>query len=221
MSDDQTLNTRAQAALTAALHQGKLRAGQFVSMPQLVDLLQLPLAAVREATRHASSAGWLEIIPKRGVQIMDAQPELIRDSLDLRMVLDQEGARRRIRDPQGQQGLHDLRQTHLAILDAALRGSPPDLPPRANSVDLTLHDYLAEGLANPLLRRAYDANRIRIAIIQRVRPFVQERIISAMREHLAIMDALDRQNEDAATRAIALHCERTQHWWGVPPVGQG
>ncbi|AWX93650.1 hypothetical protein DPM13_12730 [Paracoccus mutanolyticus] len=45
------------AALVQALRQGELRAGQFLSMPQLVDILHLPLAAVREAARHASSSG--------------------------------------------------------------------------------------------------------------------------------------------------------------------
>ncbi|KRW93676.1 GntR family transcriptional regulator [Paracoccus sp. MKU1] len=209
------LNTRAQAALTQALRQGELRAGQFLSMPQLVDILKLPLAAVREAARHASSSGWLEIIPKRGVQILEARPEVIRDSLDLRMVLDQEGARRRISNDARLESLPALRQAHEQML-AAARGAPaPELSPRAIKVDLSLHDFLAEGLDNPLLRASYDANRIRIAIIQRARPFVQERIRSAMEEHLAIIDALERRDAPGAVEAVAHHCERTQHWWGV------
>lgn len=53
------LNTRAQTALTEALRSGALRAGQFLSMPQLVEILRAPIAAVRDATRHARSrAGW-------------------------------------------------------------------------------------------------------------------------------------------------------------------
>ena len=213
---DDMLNTRAQAALVQALRQGELRAGQFLSMPQLVDILHLPLAAVREAARHASSSGWLEIIPKRGVQILEARPEVIRDSLDLRMVLDQEGARRRIlTDDALPELLSPLRETHEQMLTAA-RGAPaPDLSPRAIKVDLSLHDFLAGGLDNPLLRACYDVNRIRIAIIQRARPFVQERICSAMEEHLAIIHALERRDAQAAVEAIAHHCDRTQHWWGV------
>lgn len=216
MNADEMLNTQAQAALVAALRQGTVRAGQFLSMPQLVDILELPLAAVREAARHGSTAGWLEIIPKRGVQIMDARPELIRDSLDMRMALDQEGARRRVRDPGGLLGLDELRQAHQEVLETAQGCSSAQLSPRANTVDLSLHDFLAGGMNNPLLRRTYETNRIRIAIIQRVRPFVQERIISAMQEHLSIIDAVQARDEAAAVAAIAHHCERTQHWWGVP-----
>ena len=96
MSDDKMLNTQAQLSLTEALRRGDLRAGQFLSMPQLVGILGYPLAAVREAVRHAGASGWLDIIHTRGVQVLEARPETIRDTLDARMALDQEGARRRI-----------------------------------------------------------------------------------------------------------------------------
>lgn len=215
MSEQDTLSTRALAALTQALRRGEIRAGQFLSMPQLVEILGLPLAAVREAVRHAGSSGWLDIIPKRGVRILEARPETIRDSLDLRMVLDQEGARRRILDDAALQTLPALRDAHEQILMAARNRIDLDLSPRAIVVDLSLHDFLAEGLNNPLLRAAYDSNRVRIAIIQQVRPFVHERIQTAMQEHLAIIDALQRRDVSGAVAAIARHNERTQHWWGV------
>lgn len=215
MSEQDTLNARAQVALIEALRHGELRAGRFVSMPQLVEILGMPLAAVREAVRYGATSGWLDIIPKRGVQIIEATPETIRDSLDLRMVLDQEGARRRILDQEALKTLPALREAHEQVLALARRGATPELSPGAIVVDLSLHDFLAAGLNNPLLRAAYDANRVRIAIIQRVRPFVQERILTAMQEHLAIIEALQRGDVSAAVAGIAYHNERTQHWWGV------
>ncbi|UXU76533.1 MULTISPECIES: GntR family transcriptional regulator [unclassified Paracoccus (in: a-proteobacteria)] len=213
MSDDQMLNTRAQVSLTEALRRGDLRSGQFLSMPQLVQILGYPMAAVREAARHASAAGWLDIIPKRGVQVLEARSETIRDSLDARMVLDQEGARRRIRCDR-LHGLDDLRRAHQDILAQLPRRPEAELAAQASAVDLSLHDYLAEGLDNAVLRASYETNRIRIAIIQRVRPFVTERIGSSMQEHLRIIDALERRDLAAALEAISHHSERTQHWWG-------
>ena len=209
------LNTQAQLSLTEALRRGDLRAGQFLSMPQLVGILGYPLAAVREAVRHAGASGWLDIIPKRGVQVLEARPETIRDTLDARMALDQEGARRRIAAA-ALDGLPDLRTSHQALLAEAMGQGEPELSSRAIGIDLSLHDYLAEGLGNPILRAAYEANRVRMAIFQRVRPFVQERIKSAMQEHLAIISALECRDADAAVAAIAHHCDRTRHWWGVP-----
>lgn len=88
------------------------------------------------------------------------------------MVLDQEGARRRIQ--QGDlTGLDALRAQHETLRDAAANSTASDLPPQAIGIDLSLHDYLAAGLNNPQLAAAYSANRMRIAIIQNVRPFLQ------------------------------------------------
>ena len=216
MPEGKLLNTQAQLSLTEALRRGDLRSGQFLSMPQLVGILGYPLAAVREAVRHAGASGWLDIIPKRGVQVLEARAEAIRDTLDARMVLDQEGARRRIQTG-ALDGLQALREHHQTLLAEAMGpASDPELSARAIAIDLSLHDYLAEGLENPLLRAAYEANRVRMAIFQRVRPFVQERIKSAMQEHLAVIDALERRDAGAAVDAVAYHCDRTQHWWGVP-----
>ncbi|MEX0305275.1 MAG: GntR family transcriptional regulator [Leisingera sp.] len=212
--DVQLLADRAQEALWAALRSGALRAGQFLSMPQLVTLLDYPLAAVREAVKQASSQGLLITLPKRGIQVMEASPEIIRDCLDFRMVLDQEGARRRVADG-SYAGLEALKERHQQMLEAARSNAGSDLPPQAIQVDLSLHDFLAAGLENAQLAAAYNANRMRIAIIQNARPFLQVRIVSAMEEHLAVIDALESRDAQAAAAAIRHHCEQTLRWWGV------
>ncbi len=155
-------------------------------------------------------------MPKRGIQIMDARPETIRECLDFRMALDQEGARRLI-SGDALSGLAPLRQSHEMMRDASRTAAAKNLPPKAIEVDLSLHDYLAEGLGNSRLAAAYAANRIRVAIIQNSRPFVQDRIASAMNEHLAIIDALEDRDVDIAIEAIRYHCDQTLRWWGVPP----
>ena len=64
------LADKAQEALWHALRTGRLRDGQFLSMSQLVDILDCPIAAIREAVKHASSHGLPTTLPKRGVQVM-------------------------------------------------------------------------------------------------------------------------------------------------------
>lgn len=222
--DTQLLAARAQDALWAALRRGALRDGQFLSMSQLVTMLDLPLSAVREAVKLAAAQGLLSTLPKRGIQVMEARPETIRECLDFRLALDQEGARRRIADGD-LAGLDTLRRRHQTFRAAALApaggGSVGSSGPGSSSgedaiaVDLSLHDYLADGLGNGQLAAAYGANRMRIAIIQNARPFLQDRIASAMAEHLAIIDALEARDSAAATAAIHHHFTQTLRWWGV------
>jgi DNA-binding GntR family transcriptional regulator len=53
-------------------------------------------------------------------------------------------------------------------------------------------------------------------VIQHARPFLADRIASAMNEHLAVIDALEAHNEAEAVQALKYHCEQTLRWWGVP-----
>ncbi|PWE29352.1 GntR family transcriptional regulator [Maritimibacter sp. 55A14] len=213
-NENQLMAEQAQEALWIALRTGKLRGGQFLSMSQLVEILGFPISAIREAVKQAGSRSLLATLPKRGVQVMEVRPETIRECLDFRMALDQEGARRRIAG-RNLSGLNALQGRHEEMRNAARTDRARDLPPKAIEVDLSLHDYLAEGLGNSHLADAYAANRMRIAIIQNARPFLQDRIASAMEEHLAIIDALQCGDAETAISAIRNHCERTLRWWGV------
>ena len=85
---------RAYDRLIAVLRDGRLAAGQFVSMPGVVELIELPLAATREAVKRADVDGLVRVLPKRGVLVMEATAKVTRDCMDLRAMLDAEGARR-------------------------------------------------------------------------------------------------------------------------------
>lgn len=208
------LADRAYERLRGLLRSGRLAAGQFLSMPRLVELLEMPLAATREAVKRVEARGLVTVLPKRGLQVMGTGAEITRQCLDMRAALDAEGARRLVANRDAIP-LRELRRAHLDVLSAAHRAPTPELSAIAMATDLTLHDALAQGLGNPYLARAYGENRDRIAVIQHTRPFLQDRIVSAMEEHLAIIDALAEGDGEAAVAAIGTHLRQTMRWWGV------
>ena len=205
---------RAYDRLIGALRGGSLAAGQFVSMPGLVELIDLPLAATREAVKRADVDGLVRVLPKRGVLVMEASAAVTRDCMDLRAMLDAEGARRLIARGAALP-LGELRESHEALIAEAERSMTPALPRKAIAVDLSLHDALSGGLDNPLAAEVYRVNRDRIAVIQNTRAFLPDRIVPAMREHLAIIDAVERRDAEAAVAAIAVHYRTTLRWWGI------
>jgi DNA-binding GntR family transcriptional regulator len=201
-------------ALVQALCRGKLRSGTYFTMPALVEELGFPIAAIREATKRAEQQALLKILPKRGITVMDASPAFTRHCMDMRAMMDKEGARRLLaRGPAP--GLAALRDRHQAMMTRAEQNMTPLLPPEAIDVDLSLHDALANGLENPLLLQCYSENRNRIAVIQHSRPMLQDRIVPAMREHLTIIDALDAGDIQGAVAAIDVHLVQTLRWWGL------
>jgi DNA-binding GntR family transcriptional regulator len=207
---------QAYAALLDALGRGRLRGSEFHAMPGLADILGFPLAATREAVKRAEDQSLLAILPKRGVVIMETGPATTRACMDMRAVLEAEGVRRLMAG--GRPDLTHLRDAHRALLAEAKSRPGSDLSRRALATDLSLHDFMATGLDNVFLRQAYEANRHRIAIIQNVRSFLPDRVITAMEEHLAIIDAIDSASPLAAVAEIERHLHHTLRWWGVAVI---
>lgn len=205
---------KAFLALRALLTGGDLRAGQFVSMPDLMRTLDMPMAPVREAVKRAESLALVRVLPKRGVAVMEASPALIRDCFHLRTILDQEGARELVRTGAGNR-LDGLRESHQRVLDAANEGITPALQQEAMQVDWDLHTALSEALGNDSAREIYARNRDRISVMQHSRPLLPDRIIPAMGEHLAILDAVAGGDENAAAAAVRDHFRQTLRWWGI------
>lgn len=208
------LADKAFLALRDLLTSGGLRAGQFVSMPDLMRTLGMPMAPVREAVKRAESAALVRILPKRGVAVMEATPALIRDCFHLRTILDQEGARELVRSGAGKR-LDALRATHQRVLDAAREGITSALQREAMQVDWDLHTALAEALDNDSVREIYARNRDRISVMQHSRPLLPDRIVPAMEEHLVILDAIAGGDETLAATTVRDHYRQTLRWWGI------
>lgn len=212
-SSGELQSDQAFQALLQALRKGRLRSSEFLAMPTLAETLGFPLAPTREAVKRAEEQSLLNVLPKRGVIIMEAGPETTRECMEMRTLLEKEGVRRLL--AAGPPDMRALRQTHEALIEDAGRAPGSDLSQRALATDLSLHDFMASGLDNTFLRQAYIANRNRISVIQNARSFLADRVVPAMREHLEIIAALESGDRDRALDRIDHHLKLTLRWWGI------
>lgn len=196
------------------LFRGEVRAGQLVSISELMEKTGFPLAPVREAVKHAESTGLVRILPKRGVLIIEPTPDTVRSCFHLRCMLDQEGARI-LAARLAEAPMQALREEHAAVRDQALEGITSELQQWAMAVDWKLHRALAGSLDNPLAAQVYASNHDRITVLQQSRRLLPERIIPAMDEHLRIIDAVLAGREEDAMRAVRAHLAGTLRWWGI------
>src|SRR5690606_4772259 len=150
-----------------------------LSMPMLVEQMEQPIAAIREGVKRAESSGLVTVLPKRGVLVMDAGPATTRECLELRAMFDCDGAGR-LTEGADDLPLAALRDSHERLLEQARACPTSDLSRLAIETDLSLHDFLSSGLGSKLAMQLYAENRDRIAIIQNTRPFLANRIESAM-----------------------------------------
>ena len=201
--------------LKSLLINGNLKAGQFISISDLVTIIKLPLAPVREAVKHAESLGFLTVLPKKGLVVMQASPTLIKECFHLRSIFDQEGARDLIENSRVTiTHLINLKKKHLQILKSAQKGINAKLQNEAMEVDWEMHSLLGSSINNGVAQQSYEHNKDCLWIIQRSRPPLPDRIIPAMTEHLEIIDALISGNADKSTKLIRKHFQQTLRWWG-------
>jgi DNA-binding GntR family transcriptional regulator len=200
-----TLRARAYENFRQQILEANVRPGQFVSQRELVQLLDMPLGAVRELIPRLEAEGLLRTVPQRGLQIAHVDLALIHNAFQLRLVLEREAAVRfcaTVSDAD----LAAIEDAHLRIVDRATQG-PVDsaLLADAQTVDWGLHDLMIDALGNALISQTYRVNSLRVRLIRLERALLSDdALLPAMREHLWFIEALKR-------RDAALVAERLTH----------
>ena len=91
-----TISLRAQAyeSFQQQIVDANIRPGQFISQRELMQLLDMPLGAVRELIPRLEAEGLLKTVPQRGLQVAHVDLKLINNAFNLRRVLEREAASR-------------------------------------------------------------------------------------------------------------------------------
>ena len=208
------LGDQAYLSLKQLLTTGELHPGEFMSIADLSQRIGLPVAPIRDAVKKAEAMGLLQVLPKRGIVVPSGTPKLIDECFRLRAIFDQQGARILSRTKTSHD-LHSLRARHVVVLNAAQKNMSVHAQREALALDWELHAYLAAALRNDSVSAIYDQNRDKLAMFQSSRPFLPERLISAMTEHLAIIDAIVDQDEGKAAQLVDIHLTESLRWWGI------
>ena len=182
-----------------------LRPGAFVSQRELADLLDVPIGAVREALKRLEAEGLVTLFAQRGVQIRDVNVTLINEAFDLRIVLEREAVRRAARTGADRAALEALRERTQAVIDTARERIDDDLLEETMHVDLALHALILKAFDNSLAQETFRVLDDKIRLIRMNRTFIAPRVIAAMEEHLAIIDALLVGDVPAAEAALEKH----------------
>ncbi len=185
-----------------------VRPGQLITQRELVQLLDMPLGAVRELIPRLEAEGLLRTVPQRGLQIAHVDLALINNAFQLRLVLEREAALRfcaTVSDAD----LEAIEDAHQRIVRRADKG-PIDaaLLADAQTVDWGLHDLMIDALGNALISQTYRVNSLRVRLIRLERAMLSEdALLPAMREHLWFIDALKRRDAAQVAARLTHHIE--------------
>lgn len=225
--DAQALNQRARAyqGFTHQILSGKIRSGQFVSQRELMTLLDMPLAAVREMIPRLEAGGLIKTVPQRGLQIAHVDLKLIRNAFQVRALIEREAVQHFVHIASDSE-LQAIEASHRDILERASALSKPvsdeaSLLDDAQAVDWGLHDRMVDAMGNDILSEIYRVNSLRVRLIKLEHSVITPaRLIPAMQEHLRFIAALLRRDAPEATRLLEEHINSARNRVMTAPLEQ-
>jgi DNA-binding GntR family transcriptional regulator len=203
-----SLRARAYESFRQQILDANVRPGQIISQRELMQLLGMPLGAVRELIPRLEAEGLLRTVPQRGLQIANVDLKLINNAFQLRLLLEREAAVHftgTVSDAE----LTEIEDAHVDVVRRAQRATIDDeLLTDATTVDWGLHDLMIDRLGNGLVSDTYRINSLRVRLIRLEGSMLSsEALVPAMQEHLWFIDALKRRDPEAVAQRITHHIE--------------
>ena len=203
-----SLRAQAYENFQQQILQAHIRPGQFISQRELMQLLDMPLGAVRELIPRLEAEGLLHTVPQRGLQIAHVDLKLIHNAFQLRGLLEREAAIH-FAASVSDADLAAIEDAHLRIARRARRGPIDDgLLADATTVDWGLHDLMIDALGNALISQTYRINSLRVRLIRLEGSLLSaDALLPAMEEHLWFIEALKRRDAQQVALRLEHHID--------------
>ncbi|QJT08003.1 GntR family transcriptional regulator [Oceanidesulfovibrio marinus] len=181
-----------------------LEPGQFLSQRELSEMLDVPLAPMREAVQRLASAGLVRIIAQRGVQILEPSPQMLNEAFELRIILEC-AAIKTIPLSSISEQLRENEELVLRLQSILVEPLGFERIKEVLSVDWMLHKQLIQAMGNETIESVYNINADKIRLARLRQHFRAEQLYQALDEHMKVIKALLDQDKDTAAAYMELH----------------
>jgi DNA-binding GntR family transcriptional regulator len=201
------LRDHAYSNFTEKLLAKDIRPGQIVSQRELVDLTGMPLGAIREMIPRLEADGLIKTVPKRGLQVLSIDLDLVRNAFQVRGIIEGEAIALFCKTAPMEE-IQRWAELHHDIREEAIADLTPEVLQRAQQTDWDFHDRIVDAMDNPIISDIHRINAIKIRLIRNsVTRMLPELLVSVYDEHLAIFDALVARDVAGAVKAIHDHID--------------
>jgi len=187
------------------LFERRLPAGAFVSQNELVRLTGIPVAPLRDALRVLEAEGVLTIQPRSGIQFVKPGLELTKSTYQFRTIVER-AAVRVFAETVDDEILAALSQRHEALRQRIEKDGLNEYAlAELEQLEGQLHNAVIGTLRNPLIDNSYRRMHNYLRLIRLDRKLTVPLALRSLKEHLAIIDACQARDPDAAEAALIAH----------------
>jgi len=202
---NQRMSDIAYDRVLEALFERKVQAGAFVSQSELSELIDVPVAPLRDALRMLEAEGILSIHPRSGIQFVKPGLELTRSTYQFRAII--ERAAVRIYAEQGdERDMSAILDRHLALV-ARLETNPltsADLE-EMEALEVALHNAVIGILRNLLIETSYRRMHNYLRLLRLDRRLTTPLALRTLKEHVDILKACKDRDANRAEQALDAH----------------
>ena len=199
------LSDTAYERILEALFERRVPAGGFVSQGELCDLLDIPVAPLRDALRILETEGILRIHPRSGIEFIRPGIELTRATYQFRLIIER-SAVRLFADEGDETLMKSLLQRHL---DLQARVPEQDVEGQTlkelDALEHALHNAVVAILGNSLVESTYRRMHNYLRLLRLERRTTVPIVNRTLREHIEILEACLARDPDAAEGALERH----------------
>lgn len=199
------LSDLAYTRILENLFDRRLPAGAFVSQNDLVKLLGIPVAPLRDALRVLEVEGILTIHPRSGIQFVKPGMELTKSTYQFRTIIER-AAVRNFAEWGEEDLIRELGARHRAVsIEIEKHGLTKEAMTELEALETLLHNSVIDILRNPLIDTSYRRMHTYLRLVRLDRKLTVPLAQRSIKEHLEIIDACAARDPDRAEAALVAH----------------
>jgi DNA-binding GntR family transcriptional regulator len=185
--------------------QGNLTPGSWLREQELADAMEISRAPIREAFNQLEREGFIEILPRKGAKVISISEKEVEDIFEIRETLESLAIQKSLKNI----SLEKLNQ--ITIKFERFKLKPAEKPIRLEylSLDKEFHDLLIQHCNNKMLINLLASIQEKVHWL---RGFSLDNysFAQSIEEHIAIIDAIQRNNEKLVLSNLVRHLERAK-----------
>ena len=198
-------------AIRDAIIEGKFKPGEKISEQELSEQLGVSRTPIREAIQILQQQGLLRIVPKSGTYVTDVDVDELKDSLSIRVTIEQLALKQAIeRSNDGQ--WRELTDRLKAVLERMHKVAENGNTIDATELDIDWHTHIIDAAQNRYLSRLWRTSGMQYLIWSPERslyPLAQEEWLGEIYlRHKRLYDILLRKDPNECCTAICFHIEQ-------------
>ncbi|MBV9655974.1 MAG: GntR family transcriptional regulator [Acetobacteraceae bacterium] len=191
--------------------EGQLAPGTRIHEGQLGEALGVSRTPLREALKFLASEGLIDLVPGRGGVVRQLSAQDVRNMLDVLVALECLAGRLACRTATDEQIKH-VRSLHDRMMK--LYASRNRL--EYYKLNQAIHSAIATLSGNDFLASTHEAIQSRLKRIRFIGNDEPDNWGEAVGEHVEMIEALERRDEEALTEILTRHLQET--WKRVRPI---